>query len=134
VVDHDSMAPIFEEAGIDRTMASCHTTEVGPYTVVGHMPVEVIEQLLEERPIIRGVTLPGACHPGHLRTSNSLDRSGITLQYLIDREQKKPFCLGLDNQYPVERILVHIRQVRYSSRMLRRNSEFPVAVLDEAAT
>jgi len=59
VVDHDSMAPIFQAAGIDRTMASCHTTEVGPYTVVGHMPVEVIEQLLDERPMIRGVTLPG---------------------------------------------------------------------------
>ncbi|MFV8836689.1 DUF411 domain-containing protein [Aquisalimonas sp. APHAB1-3] len=59
VVDHDSMNPIFQEAGIDRTMASCHTTEVGPYTVVGHMPVEAIEQLLEERPMIRGITLPG---------------------------------------------------------------------------
>ena len=59
VVDHDSMVPLFQDAGIDRTMASCHTTEVGPYTVVGHMPVEVIEQLLEERPMIRGITLPG---------------------------------------------------------------------------
>ena len=59
VVDHDSMVPLFREAGIDRTMASCHTTEVGPYTVIGHMPVEVIEQLLEERPMIRGITLPG---------------------------------------------------------------------------
>lgn len=59
VVDHDSMAPIFRDAGIDRTMASCHSVEVGPYTVVGHMPVAVIEQLLEERPMIRGITLPG---------------------------------------------------------------------------
>ncbi len=59
VVDHDSMAPIFRDAGIDRTMASCHTVEAGPYTVVGHVPVEVIEQLLEERPMIRGITLPG---------------------------------------------------------------------------
>lgn len=59
VVDHDSMAPIFQAAGINRTMASCHTMDVGPYTVIGHMPVEVIEQLLEERPMIRGITLPG---------------------------------------------------------------------------
>lgn len=59
VVNHDSMNPIFEEMGIDRTMASCHTVEVGPYTVIGHMPVEVIEQLLDEQPDIRGITLPG---------------------------------------------------------------------------
>lgn len=59
VVDHDSMDPIFQEMGVDRTMASCHTTEVGPYTVIGHMPVEAIEQLLDERPMIRGIALPG---------------------------------------------------------------------------
>ena len=58
-VDHDSINPIFEDLGTDRRLASCHTTEVGPYTVVGHMPVGVIEQLLDERPMIRGVTLPG---------------------------------------------------------------------------
>ena len=59
IVDHDSMVPLFEEAAIDLSLASCHTTEVGPYTVVGHMPVEAIEQLLAERPMIRGITLPG---------------------------------------------------------------------------
>ena len=59
VVDHDSMNPIFQEMGVDRRMASCHTTEIGPYTVIGHMPVDVIEHLLDERPMIRGITLPG---------------------------------------------------------------------------
>lgn len=59
VIDHDSMTPIFQDAGIDLRMSSCHTTEVGPYTVIGHMPVEAIEQLLDERPMIRGITLPG---------------------------------------------------------------------------
>ncbi|SEO73960.1 DUF411 domain-containing protein [Aquisalimonas asiatica] len=59
VVDHDTMNPIFRELGIDRTMASCHTVDIGPYTVIGHMPAEVIEQLLDERPPIRGITLPG---------------------------------------------------------------------------
>ena len=58
VIDHDTIAPKLQHAGIDRTMASCHITKVGPYTVVGHMPVEAIEQLLEERPVIRGIALP----------------------------------------------------------------------------
>lgn len=59
VVNHDSMNPIFQEMGIDRSMASCHAAEVGPYTVIGHMPAEVIENLLDERPMIRGIALPG---------------------------------------------------------------------------
>lgn len=59
VVNHDRMEPVFQEEGIDLAFASCHTTQVGPYTVVGHVPVEVIAGLLEERPMIRGIALPG---------------------------------------------------------------------------
>lgn len=59
VVDHQSMAPLFREAGIGRSLASCHITQIGPYTVVGHVPAAVIEDLLAERPMIRGITLPG---------------------------------------------------------------------------
>ena len=58
-VDYHSMAPIFREAGIGRSLASCHLTQVGPYTVVGHVPAAVIEDLLAERPMIRGIALPG---------------------------------------------------------------------------
>lgn len=58
-VDHQSMAPLFQEAGIGRSLASCHITQIGPYTVVGHVPAAVIEELMADRPMIRGIALPG---------------------------------------------------------------------------
>ncbi|UEX79163.1 DUF411 domain-containing protein [Sediminicurvatus halobius] len=58
-IDHDSMDRIFREARVERALASCHLTRVGPYTVIGHVPASVIESLVNERPMIRGISLPG---------------------------------------------------------------------------
>ena len=44
---------------IPPQLQSCHTAEVGGYVVEGHVPLEVIEKLLTERPQIQGVALPG---------------------------------------------------------------------------
>lgn len=38
---------------------SCHSSIIGGYIVEGHVPVEVIAQLLEERPRVDGIALPG---------------------------------------------------------------------------
>jgi hypothetical protein len=46
-------------AGIPEGMAGCHLTFVGDYVVSGHVPVETIERLLEQKPAIKGITLPG---------------------------------------------------------------------------
>lgn len=40
-------------------MEGCHTTVVGSYAVEGHVPVEAIDRLLEERPAVNGIALPG---------------------------------------------------------------------------
>ncbi len=48
-----------EEHGIPREMESCHTSIIGDYFVEGHVPVEAINKLLEERPKIAGIALPG---------------------------------------------------------------------------
>ena len=45
--------------GIDPSMQSCHTMEIGGYAVEGHVPLEAIEKLLTERPEARGIALPG---------------------------------------------------------------------------
>jgi len=45
--------------GIDPSMQSCHTMEIGGYAVEGHVPLETIEKLLNERPEARGIALPG---------------------------------------------------------------------------
>jgi hypothetical protein len=45
--------------GIPDDAASCHTAEVDGYLIEGHVPVEAIERLLDERPDAVGLTLPG---------------------------------------------------------------------------
>lgn len=45
--------------GVPTELMSCHTSEVGGYAIEGHVPLEVIEKLLSERPDIKGIGLPG---------------------------------------------------------------------------
>lgn len=52
-------AAIKDELGIPQEMRGCHTTVLGDYYVEGHVPVEAIWKLLEERPPIDGIALPG---------------------------------------------------------------------------
>jgi hypothetical protein len=40
-------------------MQSCHTTVVGDYFIEGHVPIEAIDKLLSEKPLIDGIALPG---------------------------------------------------------------------------
>lgn len=44
---------------IPRNMLSCHTAVIEDYFVEGHVPVEAIRKLLEEKPDIDGISLPG---------------------------------------------------------------------------
>ncbi len=41
-----------------KGLESCHVSVVGPYFVEGHVPLESIKSLLEERPNIVGIALP----------------------------------------------------------------------------
>ncbi len=48
-----------DRMGVPPDMRSCHTMVIGDYFVEGHVPVEAIRKLLEERPAIKGIALPG---------------------------------------------------------------------------
>ena len=48
-----------EKFPVPFEFTSCHIMSVGGYFVEGHVPVEAIFKLLEERPSIDGITLPG---------------------------------------------------------------------------
>ena len=45
--------------GIPDALQPCHISLIGGYVVGGHIPVEVIDWLLSEKPQIIGITLPG---------------------------------------------------------------------------
>ena len=47
------------EHGIPREMEGCHTAVVDGYVVEGHVPAEDIKRMLEERPDVIGLVVPG---------------------------------------------------------------------------
>lgn len=57
-IDHQDMAPIKRKLGTSQA-ASCHTVEIDGYVVEGHVPAAAINKMLNERPDIQGIALPG---------------------------------------------------------------------------
>lgn len=55
----DSVEDIKEDLDIPQEVWSCHTSLVGDYYVEGHVPVEAVRKLLDEKPDIDGIALPG---------------------------------------------------------------------------
>jgi hypothetical protein len=47
------------DVGVPDDVRSCHTAMVDGYAIEGHVPVEAIVQLLDERPAAVGLALPG---------------------------------------------------------------------------
>lgn len=47
------------EHGVPERLEACHTAIVEGYVVEGHVPSEVMERLLEERPEVLGISVPG---------------------------------------------------------------------------
>ncbi len=42
-----------------KNLESCHTGVVEGYLVEGHVPADLIDRLLKERPAIAGIAVPG---------------------------------------------------------------------------
>lgn len=59
VVEEPDIGAFQDEQGVPGAARGCHTTIVGGYLVEGHVPLAAIEQLLDERPAIDGIGLPG---------------------------------------------------------------------------
>lgn len=59
VNDTDNMLPIKERAGVPYGKGSCHTAEIGGYFIEGHVPADDVKRLLAEKPVARGLTVPG---------------------------------------------------------------------------
>jgi hypothetical protein len=45
--------------GVPRALESCHTAQIGGYLVEGHVPADLIEKMLREKPTARGLAVPG---------------------------------------------------------------------------
>lgn len=54
-----SLTTIEDRYGVPKGATSCHTALTGGYVVVGHVPADVVQRLLTERPPIAGISAPG---------------------------------------------------------------------------
>lgn len=59
----EELAALRERSGIPHDAASCHTALVGDYAIEGHVPADVIKDLLRQRPTgVVGLAVPGMPH------------------------------------------------------------------------
>lgn len=59
VVEPRDMAATKRTAGVPAAQASCHTTTAGGYFFEGHVPLDLVRQVLVARPAIAGLLAPG---------------------------------------------------------------------------
>ncbi|HEY5639877.1 MAG TPA: DUF411 domain-containing protein [Dehalococcoidia bacterium] len=55
----DDTETIKEQHGIPDDLWSCHTMVIDGYYIEGHVPIDAVLKLLQERPAVDGIALPG---------------------------------------------------------------------------
>ena len=86
--DLSDLAPVKKRHGVPKALESCHTAVVDGYVVEGHVPADLITQLLRTRPEVVGLAVPGmpvgspgmevAGQPAQRYQVLSFDRAGKT--------------------------------------------------------
>jgi hypothetical protein len=57
--DMPDLTDVKASHGVPRELESCHTALVAGYVLEGHVPGDDVKRLLEERPAIAGLAVPG---------------------------------------------------------------------------
>lgn len=59
ITELEDLAPVRRQGGIPDEVQGCHSAAIAGYALEGHVPPEAIAKLIEERPKIRGIAVPG---------------------------------------------------------------------------
>jgi hypothetical protein len=59
VHDRDPIDPVKDDLKVPRHVRSCHTAVVGGYLVEGHVPAADIKRMLNQKPRVMGLAVPG---------------------------------------------------------------------------
>ncbi|RPH76626.1 MAG: DUF411 domain-containing protein [Candidatus Rokuibacteriota bacterium] len=57
--DVADLGSVKKKHGVPEALQSCHTALVDGYVVEGHVPADLIDRLLAERPQVVGIAVPG---------------------------------------------------------------------------
>ncbi|NEH55312.1 DUF411 domain-containing protein [Rhizobium leguminosarum] len=63
--DTDDLAALKARLGVPADVQGCHTAVIEKYYLEGHVPLEAVRRLLQERPPVRGLAVQGM-PPGSL--------------------------------------------------------------------
>lgn len=74
-IPSENLAAIKYDNGVPNNLGACHTALIDGYVVEGHVPVEAINKLLQERPEATGIAVPGmpAGSPGMAEEPTPVD-------------------------------------------------------------
>ena len=87
-IQKDDMPAIKKEYGVPTKLGSCHTAIINGYVMEGHVPAAYIVELINKKPNVVGLTVPGM-----VMGSPGMDRGG----------SKQPFSvLSFDKEGKVE--------------------------------
>ena len=89
----NDIAEISHKAGIPADLEGCHTSFIAGYVVDGHVPVKTIRKLLDEKPAIAGITLPGM-PPGSPGMPG--DKTGSLIVYAVSKDGAPPRVFDVD--------------------------------------
>lgn len=53
------LSAVERESRVPDDLVSCHTAKIGGYIVEGHVPAEDITRMLQEKPLIAGISVAG---------------------------------------------------------------------------
>jgi hypothetical protein len=59
VNDLPNVSPVKQSMGVPANLQSCHTSAIEGYAIEGHVPADVVRQLLKEKPKVAGIAVPG---------------------------------------------------------------------------
>jgi hypothetical protein len=59
VHNENNLAELKRATSVPESLYSCHTTVVGDYVFEGHVPLDLVERVLRERPAIAGLAVAG---------------------------------------------------------------------------
>ena len=57
--DVADLGSVKKKHGVPEALQSCHTALIDGYVVEGHVPADLIDRLLAERPQVAGIAVPG---------------------------------------------------------------------------
>lgn len=89
VHDVDDVSEFAAASGVPAALGSCHTALVQGYVIEGHVPADLIQKLLTEKPRLAGLSVPGMVvgspgmdgTPAHSYDVVSWTRDGKTAVY-----------------------------------------------------